>query len=58
MEGMRPASVEWYVEAFEKVADIHLKYADTMDVDLTEDDRRGVHAPESVQHILDCSLQE
>ncbi len=41
MEGMRPASVEWYVEAFEKVADIHLKYADTMDVDLTEDDRWG-----------------
>ena len=41
MEGMRPPSAEWYVEANEKIVDIYLKYADTFDVDLTEDDRWG-----------------
>ncbi len=41
MEGMRPASLDWYREAFEKIADIYRRYADTMDVDLTEDDRWG-----------------
>ncbi len=41
MEGMRPPSAEWFVEANEKIVDIYLKYADTFDVDLTEDDRWG-----------------
>ena len=41
MMGMRPASAEWYVEAAEKIVDIYLRYADTLDVDLTEDDRWG-----------------
>ncbi len=41
LEGMRAPSAEWYVEAFEKIADIYLRYADTLDVDLTEDDRWG-----------------
>lgn len=41
MVGMRSASTEWYMEAFEKIADIYLRYADTLDVDLTEDDRWG-----------------
>lgn len=41
MEGMQGPSVEWYVQAWEKMADIYLRYADTTDVDLTEDDRWG-----------------
>ncbi len=41
LEGMRPPSFEWYMESFEKIADIYLRYADTLDVDLTEDDRWG-----------------
>jgi biotin synthase-related radical SAM superfamily protein len=41
MTGMRAPTAEWYVEAFEKIADIYLRYADTTDVDLTEDDRWG-----------------
>ena len=41
LAGMRAPSAEWYVEAFEKIADIYLRYADTLDVDLTEDDRWG-----------------
>ena len=41
MTGMRAPSAEWYVEAFEKIADIYLHYADTLDIDLTEDDRWG-----------------
>ena len=34
-------SLEWSQEANEKIVDIYLKYADTFDVDLTEDDRWG-----------------
>ncbi len=41
MEGMGGPAVAWYVEAWEKMADIYLRYADTTDVDLTEDDRWG-----------------
>ncbi len=41
MGGMMPPSATWYVEAAEKIADIYLKYADTFDVDLTEDTRFG-----------------
>ena len=38
---MMPPSASWYVEASEKIADIYLRYADTFDVDLTEDTRFG-----------------
>ncbi len=41
MTGMQPASAEWYMEANEKIVDIYMRYADTFDVDLTEDDRWG-----------------
>ena len=41
LAGMRAPSADWFVEAFEKTADIYLRYADTLDVDLTEDDRWG-----------------
>ncbi len=41
MAGMGSPSAEWFQEAFEKIVDIRLKYADTFDVDLTEDDRWG-----------------
>jgi bacteriochlorophyllide c C-7(1)-hydroxylase len=41
MEGMRPPAAEWFIEANEKIVDIYFKYADTFDVDLTEDDRWG-----------------
>ena len=41
MEGMRPPSTEWYVEANEKIVDLYFKYGDTFDVPLTEDDRWG-----------------
>ena len=41
MGGMMPPSATWYVEAAEKIADIYFKYADTFDVDLTEDTRFG-----------------
>ena len=42
---LKPFSIEMILnacaEAFEKIADIYLRYADTLDVDLTEDDRWG-----------------
>ena len=38
---MMPPSAQWYVEACEKIVDIYLRYADTFDVDLTEDTRFG-----------------
>lgn len=41
MAGMRPPSAQWFVEASEKIVDIYLKYADTFEVDLTEDTRFG-----------------
>ena len=41
MEGMQPPSAEWFMEANEKIVDIYMRYADTFDVDLTEDDRWG-----------------
>jgi hypothetical protein len=41
MDGMQPATAEWYVEAGEKMADIYFKYGDTFDVPLTEDERWG-----------------
>jgi len=41
MGGMMPPSAAWFVEAAEKIADIYFKYADTFDVDLTEDTRFG-----------------
>lgn len=41
MGGMMPPSAQWYVETSEKIADIYLRYADTFDVDLTEDTRWG-----------------
>jgi len=41
MEGMVPPSAEWFMEANEKIVDIYMRYADTFDVDLTEDDRWG-----------------
>ncbi len=41
MAGMQGASAEWYMEANEKIVDIYMRYADTFDVDLTEDDRWG-----------------
>ena len=39
--GMMPPSAAWFVEAAEKITDIYLRYADTFDVDLTEDTRFG-----------------
>jgi hypothetical protein len=39
--GFRPPTADWFVEAAEKIVDIYLKYADTFDVDLTEDTRFG-----------------
>jgi hypothetical protein len=39
--GMMPPSAQWFVTAAEKIVDIYLKYADTFDVDLTEDERFG-----------------
>lgn len=41
MAGMGSPSHEWVQEAYEKILHIYLKYADTFDVDLTEDDRWG-----------------
>ncbi len=41
MEGMRPPSAEWHIEANEKIVDLYFKYGDTFDVPLTEDDRWG-----------------
>ena len=41
MRGLLGATAEWYVEAAEKMAGIYLRYADTFDVDLTEDTRWG-----------------
>ncbi len=41
MAGMMSPSAEWIVEANEKIVDIYLRYADTFDVDLKEDDRWG-----------------
>lgn len=41
MVGMQPPSAEWFMEANEKIVDIYMRYADTFDVDLTEDDRWG-----------------
>ena len=41
MEGMQPASREWYEELWAKMVDIYLRYADTTDVDMTADDRWG-----------------
>jgi len=41
MAGMRPPSAEWFLEANEKIVDIYLRYAESFDVDLTEDDRWG-----------------
>ncbi len=41
MAGMGSTSVEWIREAHEKIVDIYFKYADTFDIDLTEDDRWG-----------------
>jgi bacteriochlorophyllide c C-7(1)-hydroxylase len=41
MDGMRPPGAEWYVEAAERIVDIYFKYADTLDVDLRDDDRWG-----------------
>jgi len=41
LEGMRAPTSEWYIESWDKITDIYLRYADTMDVDLTEDDRWG-----------------
>ena len=41
MGGMGSPAPEWFQEAYEKILDIYFKYADTFDVDLTEDDRWG-----------------
>ena len=41
MAGMQPASMEWYLELWEKIADIYMQYGDTFDVDPAEDDRWG-----------------
>ena len=41
MAGMGSPSPEWFEEAYSKILDIYLKYADTFEVDLTEDDRWG-----------------
>ncbi len=41
MAGMGSPSLEWFREAHEKIVDIYFKYADTFDIDLTEDDRWG-----------------
>ncbi len=41
MGAMQPPSAEWVVEFSEKLVDIYMRYADTFDVDLTEDDRWG-----------------
>ncbi|KKN81328.1 hypothetical protein LCGC14_0320750 [marine sediment metagenome] len=40
-EGFMPPSAKWFVEASEKIVDIYLRYANTFDVDLTEDTRFG-----------------
>jgi hypothetical protein len=39
--GFRPPTADWFVEAAEKIVDIYLQYADTFEVDLTEDTRFG-----------------
>jgi len=39
--GMMPPSAQWFMTAAEKIVDIYLKYANTFDVDLTEDTRFG-----------------
>ncbi|MEE9215192.1 MAG: radical SAM protein [Thermodesulfobacteriota bacterium] len=37
----RPPTADWFVEANEKITDIYFQYADTLDVNLLEDDRPG-----------------
>lgn len=39
--GMMPPSARWFQIAAEKIVDIYLRYADTFEVDLTEDTRFG-----------------
>jgi hypothetical protein len=64
MEGMQSASSEWYDELWEKITDIYLRYADTTDVDMTEDDRWGyTRAAQSnfftpFKNVWICRLQE
>ncbi|MEE8399973.1 MAG: radical SAM protein [Desulfobacterales bacterium] len=41
MAGMGAPSLEWFREAYEKIIDIYLKYGDTFDIPLTDDDRWG-----------------
>ena len=41
MAGMGAPSFEWIRQAHEKIVDIYFKFADTFDIDLTEDDRWG-----------------
>jgi hypothetical protein len=53
MAGMGSPSPEWFQEAFEKIVDIYLKYADTFDVDLTEDDRWGYTRRTRSFHAID-----
>jgi len=40
-EQFRPPSANWCVEAAEKISDIYFKYADSLDVNLLEDNRPG-----------------
>lgn len=39
--GFRPPTADWFVEATEKIVDSYVRYADTLDVNLLEDDRPG-----------------
>jgi len=41
MARMQPASPQWYEELWDKITDIYLRYADTTDINMTEDDRWG-----------------
>ena len=40
-EGFRPPTAPWFVEATEKIVDAYVKYADTQEVSLLEDERPG-----------------
>jgi len=40
-DGFRPPTAPWYVEATEKIVDAYIRYADTLEVNLLDDDRPG-----------------
>lgn len=40
-EGFRPPTAPWFVEATEKIVDAYIRHADTLEVNLLDDDRPG-----------------